>query len=123
MKRTRLASLLLLLASPALGGTLLPVLHPCPVDAPWTLAGGDHADHGNHHPAPAQAPEGTLTIVPASIAHPQPRAGRGTRSPARAIGRVSGAAGAGRSRCQPDSGADGGTPPSRNRTTAGLTLR
>ncbi|HEX9893774.1 MAG TPA: hypothetical protein VGA78_07605 [Gemmatimonadales bacterium] len=58
MKRTRLASLLLLLASPALGGTLLPVLHPCPVDAPWTLAGGDHADHGNHHPAPAPAPEG-----------------------------------------------------------------
>ena len=70
MKWTRLASLLLLLASPALGGTLLPVLHPCPVDAPWTLAGGDHADHGNHHPAPAQAPEGTLTIVPASIAAP-----------------------------------------------------
>jgi len=57
MIRSRLAALLLLLASPAVAGTVLPVAHPCPVDAPWlaqTPGDGGHA-HGNHHQQ-SQAP-------------------------------------------------------------------
>lgn len=51
MLRSRLVSLLLLLASPAVGGTVLPVAHPCPVDAPWLAAGSHGATHGHsgHH--------------------------------------------------------------------------
>jgi len=50
MLRSRLTSLLLLLASPAVGGTVLPVAHPCPVDAPWLAqaASGGH-EHSGHH--------------------------------------------------------------------------
>jgi hypothetical protein len=49
MLRSRLASLLLLLASPAVGGTVLPVAHPCPVDAPWLAPDQGGHEHGNHH--------------------------------------------------------------------------
>jgi hypothetical protein len=50
----RLFTLLLLLASPAVGGTVLPAVHPCPVDAPWTADADDpHAGHEGHDPAPA----------------------------------------------------------------------
>jgi hypothetical protein len=49
MLRSRLASFLLLLASPAVGGTVMPVAHPCLVDAPWLAqtpeAGGGHQGH------------------------------------------------------------------------------
>ena len=49
-----LASVLLLLASPAVGGTVLPVFHPCPVDAPWLgSAEAEHAGHDGHAPQPA----------------------------------------------------------------------
>src|SRR5688500_9211026 len=51
MLRSRLASLLLCLASPAVGGTLLPVAHPCPVNAPWLAQdpGSGDREHGGHH--------------------------------------------------------------------------
>ena len=51
MFRSRLTSLFLLLASPAVGGTVLPVAHPCPVDAPWLAqeAGKGGHEHGGHH--------------------------------------------------------------------------
>lgn len=50
-------ALLLLAASPAAGGTVLPALHPCPVDMPWLAqagASGEHAGHGQHADDPAQ---------------------------------------------------------------------
>jgi hypothetical protein len=59
MLRSRLASLLLLLASPAVGGTALPIAHPCPVDAPWlaTESGsGPASEHAGHHGQP-QTPD------------------------------------------------------------------
>jgi len=48
---------MLFLASPGAAGTLLPVLHPCPVDAPW-LAELHHAsgEHAGHHAHQSQAP-------------------------------------------------------------------
>lgn len=53
IRRWRLITLLLLLATPATGGTALQALHPCPESAPWA-AGGDTADaHAGHHIAPA----------------------------------------------------------------------
>lgn len=58
MFRSRLTSLLLLLASPAVGGTVLPVAHPCPVDAPWLAQGagkGGHEHGGHHHQSNAPA--------------------------------------------------------------------
>ncbi len=57
MLRSRLASFLLLLASPAMGGTVLPLAHPCPVDAPWLAPapGADGQDHSGHH-QPSQTP-------------------------------------------------------------------
>jgi hypothetical protein len=48
-----LLSLLLLLASPAMGGTVLPALHPCPVDAPWQAQQSEHAGHEGHHQTPS----------------------------------------------------------------------
>jgi hypothetical protein len=53
LARSRVLSLLLLALSPALAGTALPVLHPCPVDAPVADQGSGHA---GHHTAPAQPP-------------------------------------------------------------------
>lgn len=44
----RLVALLLVLISPAVGGTLLPFLHPCPVDAPW-LAQEQESGHSSQH--------------------------------------------------------------------------
>jgi hypothetical protein len=59
LRRCLTVRALLLLASPALGGTLLPAIHPCPVDMPWlaahagpALAPG-HAEHAGHHAAGA----------------------------------------------------------------------
>ena len=46
-RRSRLLSVLLLLASPAMAGTLLPTVHPCPVDAPW-LAEHEAAPAGHY---------------------------------------------------------------------------
>jgi len=46
LRRTRLLALVLLLATPAVGGAWLQAVHPCPVDAPWLAEHhGEHADH------------------------------------------------------------------------------
>lgn len=64
----RLLASLLLIASPAVGGTLLPLAHPCPVDAPWLAEPDAHpeagAGHHGHH-VPATASSDAPTGVPA----------------------------------------------------------
>jgi len=63
LRASRLAPLLLLLLSPALGGWAGAVLHPCPVDSPWladsahgTPAGSADQHHGTaQHGSPADA--------------------------------------------------------------------
>ena len=46
IRRSRLLALLLLVATPALGGAWLQAMHPCPVDTPGLQAEhGQHADH------------------------------------------------------------------------------
>jgi hypothetical protein len=49
LRRSRLLSSLLLLASPAGAGTVLPVLHPCPVDTPWLEGSPARTGHAAHH--------------------------------------------------------------------------
>ncbi|MGE0555443.1 MAG: hypothetical protein AB7R55_18585 [Gemmatimonadales bacterium] len=49
LRHSRLLSLLLLGASPGLGGVAMPVLHPCPVDTPWMAGAGAEAGAGHHH--------------------------------------------------------------------------
>lgn len=46
--RTPWLAALLLLASPALGGLVLPVVHPCEATADGTMAAGGHHAHGGH---------------------------------------------------------------------------
>ena len=66
LRRCLTVRAVLLLASPALGGTLLPAIHPCPVDMPWLAAPPAPADHGGHaghhaggtHHAPATGHHG-----------------------------------------------------------------
>lgn len=59
LRRSRLLAGLLFVASPAMGGTLLPAIHPCPVDAPWLAhlapagTAGGHHHHATHGDAPA----------------------------------------------------------------------
>jgi hypothetical protein len=49
LRRSRLLAALLFAASPAIGGTVLPAIHPCPVDMPWLAqTSGEHAGHGQH---------------------------------------------------------------------------
>jgi hypothetical protein len=52
LRRSRAFALVLVCLSPAVGGTLLPAVHPCPVDAPW-LAATHAAGHHGGHSAPA----------------------------------------------------------------------
>jgi len=57
LRRHRWFAAVLLAASPAVAGQVLPVLHPCPVDMPWvaghgvaaSMAGMSH--HAGHPPA------------------------------------------------------------------------
>jgi hypothetical protein len=49
LRRCLTGRAVLLLASPALGGTLLPALHPCPVDMPWLTAPAAQVAHAGHH--------------------------------------------------------------------------
>jgi hypothetical protein len=55
VRRRRWIAALLIALSPALAGAVLPLLHPCPVDAPWLAAAADcsadasAADHGASH--------------------------------------------------------------------------
>jgi hypothetical protein len=53
LRRCRLGVALLMASSPAAGGSLLPALHPCPVDAPWTADAGpdgpiEHSGRSQH---------------------------------------------------------------------------
>jgi len=57
LRGSRLLASLLLFASPAAAGSVLPVLHPCPIDAPWLLEHQAHAGHPGHH-GMARAPAG-----------------------------------------------------------------
>ena len=56
-RRSRLLAAFLVAVSPAAGGTLLPAIHPCPVDSPWLARSGAHGAHAGHamegHHAPA----------------------------------------------------------------------
>ncbi len=55
----RLLASFLLLASPAVGGTVLPLAHPCPVDSPW-LADSESGDsHHGHHGTATQPGDST----------------------------------------------------------------
>lgn len=56
LRRSRLLAGLLLVASPAGAGTLLPVVHPCPVDAPWLIPHAASAAHAGHHGGAQAAP-------------------------------------------------------------------
>jgi hypothetical protein len=49
LRRWRLLSLLLVTVSPGAAGTLLPLLHPCPVDSPWLIHEMGPGHHGGHH--------------------------------------------------------------------------
>jgi hypothetical protein len=44
-RRSRMLAVLLLLATPALGGAWLQAVHPCPVDTPWLEHHGQGHDH------------------------------------------------------------------------------
>ena len=48
VRRSRLLALVLLMATPALGGAWLQAAHPCPVDTPWLAGHAEHADHDEH---------------------------------------------------------------------------
>ncbi len=48
LRRSRLLSLALLLATPGMAGTALQAAHPCPAQAPW-LAQTGHAPDAHHH--------------------------------------------------------------------------
>jgi len=52
LRRFRWLATLLIAVSPAFGGQALPLLHPCPVDAPW-LAAQHAVHHGMQMPAHA----------------------------------------------------------------------
>jgi hypothetical protein len=55
-RRSRLLAGVLLLASPGGVGGVLPVLHPCPVDAPWLATHAAHGASHQHHAASAGQP-------------------------------------------------------------------
>jgi hypothetical protein len=74
LRRSRLALAALLALSPAGLGTILPVLHPCPVDAPWLTAhhqtAGHHAAH--HDTGSPAATEHTCTCVGSCVSSAVP---------------------------------------------------
>jgi hypothetical protein len=61
LRRLRWLPAFLTLLSPGVGGDVLPLLHPCPVEQPWLATetageaaesqAGDHAHHGDDTPA------------------------------------------------------------------------
>ena len=56
LRRSRLLAAFLVAASPAAGGTVLPAIHPCPVDSPWLAGPGAHGAHAGHAMGGHQAP-------------------------------------------------------------------
>ena len=77
-------AMLLLIASPAVGGQLLPLVHPCPVESPWVAgpeaadphAAHGHADHGTPSPSEQHAHADCTCIgacaAPIALNAPQP---------------------------------------------------
>lgn len=55
LRRSRLVAVLLLLAMPGTGGTLVQAAHPCADKAPWTVAADSGGDHARHAPDAGQA--------------------------------------------------------------------
>ena len=51
LRHSRLLAALLVTASPAVLGTVLPAVHPCPVEAPWLAQKGAAGSHADHHQA------------------------------------------------------------------------
>ncbi|MGH7631318.1 MAG: hypothetical protein ACREOF_18440 [Gemmatimonadales bacterium] len=60
LRRSRLLSLALLLATPGAAGTVIQAAHSCPARAPWLSRSGDapdahhHGSHGSEPDAPAE---------------------------------------------------------------------
>jgi len=69
MRRSRLLAALLLAASPAAAGTLLPAIHPCPVDSPWLAEDAAASPHAGHHAAGHRASPGHQHQVCHCIGH------------------------------------------------------
>jgi hypothetical protein len=60
---------LMLIASPAIGGQVAPLIHPCEVAEGASHHGsGSDADHGEHHSAPADAPDTQCSCIGACFA-------------------------------------------------------
>jgi hypothetical protein len=73
LRRSRLALAVLLALSPAGLGTILPVLHPCPVDAPWLSGQAQTAGHHAHHDTDSpSATEHTCTCVGSCVSSAVP---------------------------------------------------
>ncbi len=54
LRHLRFLTLLLLIGTPGLAGTVLGAIHPCAAEMPWTAAPAEHgAHHGSHDGAPA----------------------------------------------------------------------
>ena len=54
LRHLRFLTLLLLIGTPGLAGTVLGAIHPCAAEMPWTAALAEHgAHHGSHDGAPA----------------------------------------------------------------------
>jgi hypothetical protein len=69
MRRSRLLAALLFAASPAAAGTLLPAIHPCPVDSPWLAEDAAASHHAGHHAASHRASPGHQHQVCHCIGH------------------------------------------------------
>jgi hypothetical protein len=66
VRRSRIVTGFLLLASPGGLGMVLPVAHPCPVDAPWLAQAqpaGTPPQHRHHDPAPGRTPDHTCVCI------------------------------------------------------------
>jgi hypothetical protein len=65
-RRSRLVAGLLGLLSPGGLGMVLPLVHPCPVDAPWLAQAqpaGTHSPHQHHAPEPGRTPNHTCVCI------------------------------------------------------------
>ncbi|MHB1327447.1 MAG: hypothetical protein ACYC2K_04520 [Gemmatimonadales bacterium] len=69
MRRWRWLAALLVVLSPPVAGTAIPIIDPCPVDAPWLITQADeghhahsgHADAGHADPSEAKDPHSQHT--------------------------------------------------------------
>jgi hypothetical protein len=71
-RRRRWIAALLIALSPAFAGAALPLVHPCPVDAPWLAAGirahgASAMEHGaSHHGSPHHSDQHGVCHCPGS---------------------------------------------------------